>query len=282
MELTELDSHIIFEDDAVLVLDKPAGWVVNRSYTYAEPTVQEWMEKRLSANSKIQTCLTGRQVPSFKALATDDQSQEIEFGTPEEIFSKRSGVVHRLDKDTSGVLLLAKTPKALAELMRQFKSRETEKTYLALVHGKVVPQEGIIRLPMDRHPIERTKFSIQASGRMSETQYKVMEYLPGLPGGMHARKGKSYQGFTLVELTPKTGRTHQIRVHMSAIKHPLVSDTLYSGKKILALDLEWCPRQFLHAKKLCFNHPVSQERLCFESPLPSDLQAILAGFTYKT
>jgi 23S rRNA pseudouridine1911/1915/1917 synthase len=270
MQLSDLDSHILFEDDAVIVLDKPAGWVVNRSHTYTEPTVQEWMEGKLANVKKI--------IPGREPVKPEADDEESIYGTPEEIFARRSGVVHRLDKDTSGILLLAKTPQVLVELMRQFKERETEKTYVALVHGKLVPSEGIIRLPMDRSSSDHMKFAIQADGRMSETQYKVLEHFPGLPKGMHARKGKSYQGFTLVELTPKTGRTHQIRVHMSAIKHPLVSDALYAGKKIVALDLEWCPRQFLHAKKLCFTHPVSKERVCFESPLPQDLRSIIDHF----
>lgn len=269
MEFSDLDTHILFEDDSIIVLDKPAGWVVNRSHTYSEPTVQEWMEKRLRLTPFVPT------EPKSGEDAADAADTPDSYGTPEEIFAKRSGIVHRLDKDTSGVLLLAKTPESLAVLMKQFRDRETEKTYIALVHGKLVPNEGIIRLPMDRSSVDGMKFTIRADGRMSETQYKVLEHFPGLPKGMHARKGKSYQGFTLVELMPKTGRTHQIRVHMNAIKHPLVGDALYAGKKKVILDSEWCPRQFLHARKLCITHPVSGERVCFESKIASDLRAVL-------
>lgn len=266
MTIGDLDSHILFEDDAIIVLDKPAGWVVNRSHTYAEPTIQDWMADKLH----IDVHTVGEE-----KLDTDGDSAMTAYGSLTDIFTQRTGIVHRLDKDTSGVLLLAKTPEALHTLMTQFKERLTEKTYVALVHGKVVPQEGIIRLPMARTSGDGMKFAIHADGRMSETQYRVLEHFPGLPKGMHQRKGKSYQGFTYIELMPKTGRTHQIRVHMSAIKHPLVADTLYAGKKKQMLDSEWCPRQFLHAKKLCFTHPVSQERMCVESPLAPDLQQVL-------
>jgi 23S rRNA pseudouridine1911/1915/1917 synthase len=261
MDLTSLDSHIIFEDDSLIVLNKPAGIVVNRSRTQNEPTIQDWMIHKFSIfNSQF-------------SINADRKPGD--YGTPEEIFAERSGIVHRLDKDTSGVLLLAKTSSALSELMRQFRERETEKTYLALVHGKLSPSEGIIMLPTDRSSVDRSKFTVVASGRMSETHYKLIEHFPGLPKGMHPKKGKSYQGFSLVELSPKTGRTHQIRVHMSAINHPLVGDAVYAGKKRVELDSEWCPRQFLHAKRLCFTHPTSKERVCFEAPLPQDLEKVV-------
>lgn len=264
MKLSDLDSHIIFEDASLIVLDKPAGWVVNRSHTYADPTVQDWMDEKLKIKAK-----------STRNKATKRASETPEYGIPEEVFEGRSGVVHRLDKDTSGILLLAKNPEVLVELMRQFRQRETQKSYTALVHGKVSPSEGIIRLPMGRSSVDKLKFVVSADGKMSETQYRSLEYFPGLPKGMHQRKGKSYQGFSLLELLPKTGRTHQIRVHMSAMKHPLVGDATYAGRKRTVLDAQWCPRQFLHASKLCFTHPVSKKWLCFESPLPPDLQEVL-------
>ncbi len=269
MKLSDLDSHILFEDASLIVLDKPAGWVVNRSRTYAGPTVQDWMEEKL--RSQLVALSYQKNTESRKQKA----ESVYEYGIPEEIFAARSGVVHRLDKDTSGILLLAKNPEVLAELMRQFRQREIEKVYTALVHGKVSPSEGIIRLPMDRSSGDKLKFAVSADGKMSETQYRSLEYFPGLPIGMHQRKGKSYQGFSLMQLFPKTGRTHQIRVHMSAMKHPLVGDATYAGRKRTILDAEWCPRQFLHANKLCFTHPVSKERLCFESKLPEDLQTVL-------
>lgn len=262
MELSSLEKNIIFEDQDLLVLNKPAGVVVNRSHTQSEPTVQEWMEARLGLTGTI-------------AKPTVSSSDDFPYGTPEEIFDQRGGVVHRLDKDTSGVLVLAKNPIAMAELMRQFKAREIKKTYIALVHGKLTPSEGIINLPTARSETDREKFSVTPEGRASETQYRVLEHFPNLPQGMHQKKGKSYQGFTLVELVPKTGRTHQIRVHMSAVKHPLVGDVVYAGRKRIVLDQEWCPRHFLHAYKLCLTHPGSKDKVCFESQLPDDLKTAL-------
>jgi 23S rRNA pseudouridine1911/1915/1917 synthase len=270
MDMSQLDHHILFEDDDILVLNKPAGWVVNRSHTQSEPTIQDWMEGRLSG---ILKSLKAELKDDVKVAKTDNDE---DYGSPEQIFVERGGVAHRLDKDTSGVLILAKNPSSLAALMRQFKERNTSKTYLALVHGKVVPVEGIINLPTERSSSEREKFAVSATGKASETQYKVLEHFPGLPKGMHQKKGKSYQGFTLLELVPKTGRTHQIRVHMSAIKHPLVGDSTYAGRKRIELDREWSQRHFLHAKKLCITHPTTQENMCFESPLPQDLSESLS------
>ncbi|MEP7167595.1 MAG: RluA family pseudouridine synthase [Candidatus Woesebacteria bacterium] len=256
MDFSPLEASIIFEDDSLIAINKPAGWVVNRADTYAGPTVQDWLIERI-ANSGIP-------VTQSKAPAT-------EYGTPEEIFTKRGGVVHRLDKDTSGVLLLAKTPDVLVELLREFREREVEKTYVALVHGKLAPNEGTIRLPMDRSRDDRKKFAIVADGRVSETHYQVLQLFPGLPKGISEKKGKSYQGFTLVELKPKTGRTHQIRVHMSALKHPIVGDETYAGKKRIVIDSEWCPRQFLHAKEIIFTHPVTKKKMDITAPLATDL-----------
>ncbi len=266
MELTELDHHILFEDQDLIVLDKPAGWVVNRSQTTKESTIQDWMEARLKEYK------SKRQTPALK-----ENTQKSEYGTPEEIFGERGGIVHRLDKDTSGILLLAKNPSTLMELMRQFRERETSKQYIALLHGKLTPNEGIINLPMDRSDSDKLKFVVSPGGKESETQYKVLHHFPGLPKGMHQKKGKSYQGFTLVELVPKTGRTHQIRVHMSAIKHPLVGDRVYAGKKRVILDSEWCPRLFLHAFRLAFTHPSTGKKVVFESRLSADLVAVLAS-----
>jgi RluA family pseudouridine synthase len=286
---------ILFEDDDLLIINKPAGVVVNRSHTYSEPTIQDWMADRLGLTPQAsgQPKTPGTQTfplidrdhsfmtdqPGYQASREMKEEGSDAYGTPEEIFAERLGMVHRLDKDTSGVMILAKNPTTLMELLRQFKQREVEKTYLALVHGKLVPSEGTIRLPMGRSSEDRKKFSVSVDGKMSETHFQVIEHYPGLPKLIAPKKGKSYQGFSLVELTPKTGRTHQIRVHMSAIKHPLVGDSGYAGKKRITLDKEWCPRQFLHAKKLCVTHPTTKERLCVDAPLAPDLQAALDLFS---
>lgn len=261
LQMDQLEQAILYEDSALVVINKPAGFVVNRSETYEGLTVQEWMEKRLQGSLTTSTRLTS--------------GESTEYGTPDEIFASRGGIVHRLDKDTSGILLLAKTADALVNLLAQFKARQVEKTYVALVHGKLVPSAGVIRLPMDRSRGDRKKFAVTAGGRLSETQYQLLKYFPNLPKGIYPKKGKSYQGFSLVELTPRTGRTHQIRVHMAAIHHPLVADQTYGGRKRIAIDLEWCLRHFLHAKTIACMHPTSQELIRFEAPLPKDLQTAL-------
>jgi 23S rRNA pseudouridine1911/1915/1917 synthase len=246
--------------EAVTSSKTTAGWVVNRADSYTDLTIQDWMEKKYS-------------VLSFQFSEKD--KEEGLYGSRKNIFLERGGVAHRLDKDTSGLLILAKTPTVLIEMMRQFREREVSKTYVALVHGKLAPDTGIIRLPMSRSDHDYTKFTVDADGRLSETHYQVIQHFPGLPKGMSEKKGKSYQGFTYLQLMPKTGRTHQIRVHMAALKHPIVGDTTYAGRKRIVLDKEWCPRQFLHAKTLEFVHPVTKVMMQLEAPLAPDLQTTL-------
>lgn len=226
-----MEPRVLFEDDYLLAVDKPAGMVVNRGFGAVE-TVQDWIERYL----KIQS--------------TDAE------------FSARSGIVHRLDKETSGVLLIAKVPEVFRKLQRQFKRREVEKIYIALVHGRVEPQEGVIDKSVGRLPWKRTRFGVLENGRNAVTEYRTM-----LNG----------EEFSLLEVRPKTGRTHQIRVHMKAIGRPVVSDPLYAGRKTNRRDREWCPRMFLHASRLTFVHPVSGERVVVEVGLPDDLQHVLGN-----
>lgn len=272
MDPQQLENSILFEDDALIVLNKPAGWVVNRSHTYKELTVQDWMEGKIAPALEAAKASVAGEV---KPVVSEDEN---DYGSPEEIFLQRGGVVHRLDKDTSGVLLLAKRPDVLVELMRQLREREVEKTYLALVHGKLIPADGLIRLPMDRSPKNIKKFAVGVDGKMSETAYTMRTFYPQLPNGISGHKGKIYQGFSLVELRPKTGRTHQIRVHMSAISHPLVSDETYGGRKRLPIDVQWCPRHFLHAEKIQFVHPLTKQPMTIDAPLSADLAHVLSLF----
>lgn len=260
--MSQIEIPILYEDSDIVVVNKPAGLVVNRSRTYAGFTLQDWMEERFH-------------IPHEKNETIQKQAKENEYGTPEEIFRQRSGIVHRLDKDTSGVMVLAKSPDMLVELLRQFRERVTQKTYIALLHGKLIPEKGSVNVPTGRNETDRKKFTVSAVGKPSETLYELLEYFPNLPKGIGQKKGKSYQGFSLTKVMPKTGRTHQIRVHMASIHHPVVGDTVYAGKKRIAIDAQWCPRQFLHAAKLCFQHPRSKAEMCFEAPLSEDLQGVL-------
>jgi len=225
---------IIFEDKSLLVLDKPAGWITNSASTTSDqPVVESW----LAENFKFQ-------ISNFKLY--------------------RSGLVHRLDKETSGLLLVAKTREAFENLQKQFKERKVKKTYVALVHGRVEPTEGEVKAPVGRLPWRRDRFGVLPGGREATTHYRVLAYYI-----LHATS------YTLLELKPKTGRTHQIRVHLKYLGHPVVGDEFYAGRKTARADRVWCPRLFLHAKAVTFSHPLGGQMVSFESPLPEDLSDIL-------
>lgn len=229
------EPEIIFEDEDILVLDKPAGITVNKAdTTKGERTMQDWLEGKYSREN-------------------DDSD-----------FYKRAGIVHRLDKETSGILLVAKTPQAFVELQRQFKERIVKKTYLAFVHGIVKPEEGIINVPVGRLPWNRKQFGVVACGRESVTKYKARSNYT-----LYANR------YTLVELYPETGRTHQIRVHLKHIGHPIFGDPLYGGRKQARDDRKILFRVFLHAAKILFFHPKTGKEITFESQLPEELQKVL-------
>ncbi len=189
----------------------------------------------------------------------------------------RPGIVHRLDKDTSGTMVVAKNADALASLASQFKARSVSKEYLALVYGQIKKDTGTIDLPIGRHPDHRKQMSTTTrKGRQAVTSWQVLE---------------RFRDITLLKLTLQTGRTHQIRVHCSTIDHPIVGDPVYRprklfknlGKKTQRLPasmidrLKAVPRQMLHAWQLGFNHPRTGERLSFESPLPKDMTDLMDG-----
>jgi 23S rRNA pseudouridine1911/1915/1917 synthase len=169
--------------------------------------------------------------------------------------SERQGVVHRLDVGTTGVMVVAKSERAYSSLKDQFKTRTVEKIYHALVQGHPDPSSGTIDAPIDRHPTHDYRWAVVQGGKPSVTHYDTLEAFP------HA---------SLVEIHLETGRTHQIRVHMSALRHPCVGDAMYGADPTLSkrLGLE---RQWLHARRLSFTHPGTGERLTFESPYPADL-----------
>jgi 23S rRNA pseudouridine1911/1915/1917 synthase len=173
--------------------------------------------------------------------------------TVAEIFEKAI-VVHRLDKGTSGVMVLAKNQKAAESLKGQFQARKVAKKYIALIHGKLLPDEGVIDMPLSRNLIARNKIAPAEEGRDAKTLYKVLKY---------------YRGFTLVEAKPKTGRTHQIRVHFSAIGFPLFGDARYGNSA------DKTDRVFLHAAELSFLHPTTGERVTYISKLPLELEKVL-------
>jgi 23S rRNA pseudouridine1911/1915/1917 synthase len=230
-----MEPKTLYEDDSLLVLDKPSGMVVNRAESVKEKTVQDWI------------------VDNFQFRISNS-------------VSLRNGIVHRLDKETSGVLVVAKTKEAFENLQKQFKERKIEKRYLALVHGKVEPEKGTIRVPVGRLPWNRERFGVIAGGRKAETGYELIS---------NYKLRMTNEELSLLRLEPKTGRTHQIRVHLKYLKHPIVSDTFYAGRKISRGDRKWCPRLFLHASEIKFVHPKTARTTRIKSELPGDLLMVL-------
>jgi 23S rRNA pseudouridine1911/1915/1917 synthase len=174
--------------------------------------------------------------------------------------AERAGIVHRLDVGTSGLMVVAKTDQAYSFLKDAFKSRTVEKIYHALIQGHMDPSTGTIDAPIDRHPKEDHRFAVVANGKESITHYEVIEF---------------YRGVSLVKVELETGRTHQIRVHFSALRHPLVGDLTYGADPVLAASLSMT-RPWLHAMQLELTHPVTAERLTFNAPYPADLTNALA------
>ena len=173
--------------------------------------------------------------------------------------AERQGVVHRLDVGTSGLLVVAKSERAYSGLKRQFRDRTVDKIYHALVQGHPDPTRGTVDAPIDRHPTQNHRWAVVTGGRPSVTHYDTLEAFPAA---------------SLLEIRLETGRTHQIRVHMSALRHPCVGDLTYGADPVLADRLE-LTRQWLHAVRLAFEHPGTGERVSFSSPYPPDLQLAL-------
>lgn len=243
--------EILLEDNDFVVINKPYGVVVNRAESAKFPTIQDWMEEMFHVSDQANSNLD------------NDSYQE---------FLSRSGVVHRLDKDTSGVLLLAKTPQSFINLKNQFKQRETEKTYLALAHGTILTPQGTVNAPIERSPFNRMHFGVFPGGREAVTNYKVI-------ANYELQIKKMKLEFAFLQVEPLTGRTHQIRVHLKYAGHPLVADPMYSGRKNFQLDQEFCPRLFLHAWKLRFLHPKTNLAIECEAPLPNNLESVLKMLT---
>jgi len=261
-----MEAKIIFEDEDLLVLDKPAGMIVNRSdTTKGEITLQDWVEKYLKIPNSSPCGETEKlQIPIKSQIQNNDYKEQSELA-----FVNRAGIVHRLDKETSGIILVAKTLNAFINLQNQFKERKVQKTYIALTHGEISPKAGEINVSVGRLPWNRRRFGVLSGGRESITEYKVL-------GIKQLVSEKNKESLSLVELYPKSGRTHQIRVHLQYIKHPIFADPLYTGRKISKQDRKLLSRIFLHAVKISFFHPKSNKLLTFESLLPQDLGDFLA------
>jgi len=248
VEAQPIPLSIVYEDADLIVIDKPAGLVVHPAAGHARGTL----------------------VNAMLAHAPDLAGVGGEM---------RPGIVHRLDKDTSGLIVVAKNDPAHRELQRQFKARSVQKVYLALLAGRLESGEGLIDAPIARNRIHRQRMAVAFHGRPSRTRYKVIQRLAagseataGSPTRLPRRaKASSPPEYTLVEAYPETGRTHQIRVHFAWLGHPLVGDRVYSRTKP-ALPIE---RHFLHASRLTLRLPSTGQERIFESPLPDDLARVL-------
>lgn len=225
----DIPLNIIYEDDNLIVIDKPAGLTVHPAPGHHTGTL---------VNAILAHC------PNLAGIKG----------------SIRPGIVHRLDKDTSGLMMVAKDDAAQVSLSDQIKKRTVEKWYLVLVLGHLSPREGAIEAPIGRHPKDRKRMAIVSTGREARTFYRVREYLGG---------------YSLLEVRIQTGRTHQIRVHLSSIGHPVVGDAVYGGKS------ELLGRQFVHAYRLGFRLPGSSQFVEFKSELPPDLEEALSKIRSK-
>ncbi|MDM4764252.1 RluA family pseudouridine synthase [Galbitalea sp. SE-J8] len=219
---------IVYDDDDLVVVDKPVGVAAHPSMGWEGPTV-------------------------LGALAAAG------FRVSESGAAERAGIVHRLDAGTSGLMVVAKSERAYTELKRQFHDREVDKIYHAVVQGHPDPSAGTIDAPIGRHPGAGWRFAVTADGKPSVTHYETLE---------------AFRAASLLEVHLETGRTHQIRVHMSAQRHPCVGDAMYGADPVLSERLG-LTRQWLHAMRLAITHPATGERVAFASRYPADLQHAL-------
>ncbi len=233
-----MELPILFEDEYLLILDKPPGLVVNRGVSVKVETVQDFTESKILVQESADT--------------TSD-------------YFIRSGIVHRIDKETSGILVVAKTEDVFISMQGAFKERTVKKVYCAIAHGIVVPPEGEIHAPVGRMTWNREHFGIVPGGKDAMTKYRVT-------GNWFLSHGEK---FSFVSLYPQTGRTHQIRVHLKYIGHPILGDYLYAGRKTARDDRLWAKRVMLHAMEISFAHPKTGELLFVKAPIPRDMIDIL-------
>lgn len=233
----DINLNILYEDDVLIIINKPVGLVIH-------PGNGNWQGTLLNA-----------------LLHHAPQLQNV----------PRAGIVHRLDKNTSGLLVVAKTIEAQTSLVRQLQQRTVKREYMALVLGKLT-QAGSIDAPIGRHPIYRTKMTVITKGKPARTRYQVIE---------------NFDGCTLLRCSLETGRTHQIRVHMNAIGYPLVGDTVYGGKprntnQLIGEILMSFHRQALHAEKLALTHPQTEQILEWKADVPDDMENLLQDLRHHT
>lgn len=220
VQIPDIKLTILYEDDDCLVINKPSGLLTHSKGAFnPEATVATWLSQKLGATKAHKIAL-------------------------------REGIVHRLDRGTSGVMILAKTSDAMSWLQKQFSGRKVKKTYMAIVSGELNPTEAVIDMPIERNPRRPQTFRVGSQGKPSKTHYKVMKV-----------DNNQDLGVSLIELKPETGRTHQLRVHLKQLGHPIIGDTFYDGKP--------ADRLYLHAKDLELTLP-NRERKVFTAKLPNE------------
>ncbi len=220
-----IDLPIIYEDDDCVVINKPVGLLSHSKGAFnPEATVASWLRNRLADDWRLMT-------DNYRA--------------------SRLGIVHRLDRATSGVMICAKNPTAMSWLQKQFSQRKVKKTYIALVQGQLDPPEAVIDMPIERNPQKPQTFRVGAGGKSATTQYRTLA---------------SNHTYSMLELAPTTGRTHQLRVHLAKLGHPIVGDSFYDGQP--------AERLFLHALSLEITLP-NHERRQFSAPLPEKFEAMM-------
>lgn len=247
----EISLEIVYEDEFLAVINKPAGMVVHPGAGVPNGT----LANAIAYHFKFQ-------IPNSKSEA--DKS---EIWNLKSAINNRIGIVHRLDKDTSGLIVVAKSDEIHEKLSEQFRERQVYKSYVALVHGEIEMENGTIDQPIAREKHNRTKMAVRAHGRNALSLWSVRE---------------RFEKFTLVKVEIKTGRTHQIRVHLAHLNHPIVGDELYNAgrdKTVRNLDIrhaiEKLNRFFLHAERLSFTHPETNEKMNFRVEIPSELSDFL-------
>jgi 23S rRNA pseudouridine1911/1915/1917 synthase len=248
----DIPLNIIHEDDDIIVINKPAGIIVHPARGNTHGTIANALAFHLASAQADE----------------DEEDRDTKF--PDALGKFRPGIVHRLDRNTTGVMILAKNDVAQWKIAKQFHDRQVEKSYLAIVHGTPDLTRDRVNAPLGIHPKIRERYSIRPeTGKEAITFYEVLE---------------SFRGFSLLKLSPKTGRTHQIRVHLTYIKHPVVADDMYGGKPVYPWQLKDAKltpedpiisRCALHAWTISFKHPTTEKIVSFKAPLPDDMQNLL-------
>jgi 23S rRNA pseudouridine1911/1915/1917 synthase len=247
-----MEIEVLFEDNETLIINKPVGLVVNRAESVSGFTVQDWVEDYLRIKYQVSS---------------------IKYGEADiKLFLDRSGICHRLDKETSGCLVIAKNPEALRYYLKLFKDRKLTKEYVALVHGRVEPSEGTVVLPLKRSQFDREKWQVHYEGKRAVTEWKVLERYK-YENSEHWKNALTY-----LRLNLKTGRTHQIRVHLSFLGWPIFADDKYLNKELALRDREKLTHHFLHAERMTLE-TFAGEKLEVMASLPDDCNVLLKSLT---